>query len=251
MLVMDNVQAYYRKKQILFDISLTFDPGFIHVIIGPNGCGKSTLLSLLGLPVATYSGDITLHHHPLSTYSAMDKAFLLGVLPQITTPPYFNVETLLRYGRYPHSQLYGFREEDERIFQEVIHQLQLAPYLKRELHTLSGGERQWVYLGLLMIQDPEIMIFDEPLTFLDLPHQFAFLDQIKRCKAQGKTIIMVVHDLLHALSIADYMVIMEKGQIKCHNKVDEILQTSIIEDVFEITLTKHHEGYIIERKKLL
>ncbi|MDE5823971.1 MAG: ABC transporter ATP-binding protein [Lachnospiraceae bacterium] len=223
---------------ILYDISVVFQTGEITTVIGPNGCGKTTLLQCLNGSSKVTSGSIRLDDMDYLAMPLKERARRLSFLPQVRTIiPALPVRTLVEHGRFPHL---GFTrrksQKDIAIVEKAMNFAHVSPYAAQYADTLSGGIRQRAFFAMSLAQDCDYIVLDEPTTYLDLNGQREFMEMIIQLKKQGKTIILVLHDLGQALRISDTLVIMQDRKIAATATPKECLQQHIIEDVFDIRI---------------
>ncbi len=250
MLEYKNIKAYYGDKVVLDGLNLTFEKNKLHVIIGPNGSGKSTLCSLLGVAKAKYQGDIYLDKLLINSYQPQAKALKLSFLPQRLPKIDFSVKTLLKYGRYPYHNSFTTNQlSDEQLIADVVTKLELTPYLDTLVSNLSGGEMQRALLGLLMVQDSDLVVLDEPFTYLDINHQLRLASYLQDLVKQGKSVIVVMHDLLQALSFADEITLLDQGQLKFQGNSEALIQANVLAEVFKVKVIKLGNYYVYEGKQ--
>jgi len=243
-LVANQVGALIQGVAVLDGISATFERNRIYGIIGPNGVGKSTLLHILSGSDAPSSGSVALDGMPLTDIPGKPLARKLAVLQQGGLPPVgFTVREVVAMGRFPHQNWLGGEAEDpESIIAGAIDAMGLTELQSRKLHQLSGGERQRVALAKLMAQQPEILLLDEPTTYLDIGYQIELLDTVKAWqKRKELLVIAVLHDLNLASLYCDKLIALHKGRIAAEGAPEEVLQPAIIETLYgaKTTLVKH------------
>ena len=234
MLEFQNVCVSYGRTPILKDISVSFPAGAISTIMGPNGCGKTTLLQCLNGVSKVTAGSILLNGEEYLDLPVRERARRLSFLPQVRTViPALPVKTLVEHGRYPHL---GFsRRKSSRDVHLVEQAMKFTgTYDCRDMYvdTLSGGVRQRVFLAMVLAQDCDFIVLDEPTTFLDLESQRDFLNLLVTLKTRGKTILLVLHDLAQAVRISDCLIVMNDRKIAAAGTPLECLQQHVIEDVF-------------------
>lgn len=237
MLNVCGLTAGYGSKMILRDLSFQAEQGAITTLIGINGCGKTTLLkTLIGLlPLA--SGEILADEQPLSTLSGAKRAQKIAYLPQNRDVPAMTVEELVLQGRFPYlSYPRRYRKEDYDLTEKMLSQFDLLPFRDRMLSDLSGGMRQKAYLAMALVQSSPILLLDEPTSYLDIGHQFSLTDTLQMLRNQQKTILLVLHDLLLALSVSDRILLMDQGTILFSGSPDELLKTDLISRVFGVSI---------------
>lgn len=229
--------AFSGQNFILKDISFEVEQGEYLSIIGPNGAGKSTLLKcLLRLHDRGNSqGNIYIKGHPLSEYGQKELARVVGYVPQAGgwIPP-FTVRELLRLSRYPYADTAsGLNTRDLEAVDRALELTNLGPLASRSLKTLSGGERQKAYLAAALAQETEVMLLDEPASFLD-PRHVADLDHLLRelNRQHGLTMITVTHDLNHPARLGGRVLILQDGQRLFHGPVSG-LTSGVLEEAYQ------------------
>ncbi|MEZ4640308.1 MAG: ABC transporter ATP-binding protein [Caldilineaceae bacterium] len=228
------IHLAYDGKSIIESLDLRIPPGQITALVGPNGCGKSTLLRGLSRLLKPRNGSVYLDGKAIHTLSTKDVARQIGILPQSPTAPEgLTVHELVAQGRYPHQGwLQQWSAEDERIVRDALAITNMVDFANRPLDTLSGGQRQRAWIAMSLAQQTEILLLDEPTTFLDLAYQIEVLDLLHDLNAQGRTIVMVLHDLNQACRYADHLVAMRQGQIVAQGAPSLIVDDALIRDVF-------------------
>lgn len=234
MLEYRHVSVSCQRTPILEDISLSFPEGAITTLIGPNGCGKTTLLQCLNGVSRVTSGNIFLGGEDYLKFPAKERARRLSFLPQVRTIiPSLPVKTLVEHGRFPYL---GFARkksrEDAALVRKAMDFTHVTPYAEQSVDTLSGGTRQRVFFAMTLAQDCDIIVLDEPTTYLDLPGQKDFFNMLKILREQGKTIILTLHDLNHAIQVSDYLIVMNDRKIAAFGTPAECLGQHVIEKVF-------------------
>lgn len=236
----NNLIAGYSQTRILDDLTVSIPEGKITTIIGPNGCGKSTLLKTLGRILKKDSGDIFLQQQNMNTMSTRDIAQKLAILSQSPSGPgQLKVSELIAYGRYPHRKNLGkLTERDREKIQWAMDITQTAEFATREIAALSGGQRQRVWLAMALAQETDILLLDEPTTYLDMAHQLEVLEIVESLNRElGCTIVMVLHDLNHAARYSDTLIAMKDGQIQCYGTPHDIMTNDVLQRVFQIDAT--------------
>jgi len=236
MLEFKNVTVACQRNVILKNISLTVPTGEITCIIGPNGCGKTTLVQCLDGVSKVTEGKILLDHTDYLKLSYRERAKRIAFLPQVRQNiPTLPVKTLVEHGRFPYL---GFTRKKQQTDIDIINQVMdfthITPYANFYTDTLSGGMRQQVYFAMILAQTCNTIVLDEPTTYLDIQHQRAFYHDIQMLKLEGKTILLVLHDLSAAIQIADNIIVMENRKIAACGKPSILLKQHIIEKIFHV-----------------
>lgn len=225
----------YDGACVISELNLAIPAGQITVLVGANGCGKSTLLRGLARLLKPHSGTVYLDGKSIFKLSTKEVAKHLGILPQgPVAPEGLTVRELVAQGRYPHQGwLQQWSPEDERITNQALMTTDMIDMANRPLENLSGGQRQRAWIAMALAQDTQILLLDEPTTFLDLAHQMEVLDLLYDLnQSQGRTIIMVLHDLNQACRYADYLVAIAAGRIVASGKPDEVMTEEMIRQLF-------------------
>jgi len=235
-LALHDASLRYGVHQVLHPISLTIPQGAWLAIVGPNGCGKSSLLRLLSGAVRPSSGQALLHQSPLHQLRRKTIARQMAFLPQQPiTPETLTVRELVCRGRYPHQNLWRtWNQHDEQAVHAALDATQLHDLAEHSIHTLSGGQRQRAWLALILAQDTDILLLDEPTTFLDIRHQIDLLDCCARLHAAGRTLVLVLHDLNLAFRYADTVAMMRNGHIVCQGSPQQVVTETVLRDVFDL-----------------
>lgn len=243
-----NISVDYGKKSVLKNLNLEFKKGSITTILGANGSGKSTLLKTVPGVVTKRSGDVILEDKSLRDYSRKEIAKKIGYLPQINyTPEDIDVRTLVSYGRFPHRKHFGsLSDYDMKVVDETLSQCGLSSFSGRLFHTLSGGERKLVWIAAILARKPEILILDEPITYLDIGHQVEILELIRKIgKKEGLTVLMVLHDINLSARYSDLLAVIKNGAVISTDVPEKILTGKMMEDVYgvgaEIVFDKMHK----------
>lgn len=227
----------YDQAIIIEELDLAIPTGKITALVGPNGCGKSTLLKGLGRLIKPRSGVVYLDGQSIAQQSTKAIARQLGLLPQSPVAPEgLTVRELAAQGRYPYqSWLQQWSKADERAVEEALAITEMTELGNRSLDTLSGGQRQRAWIAMTLAQDTDILLLDEPTTFLDLAHQIEVLDLLYELnQTQGRTIVMVLHDLNHACRYADYLIAMRDSCIYAQGTPTEVMTERMVRNVFGI-----------------
>ena len=232
-----NLNISYGNLDIVKDLNLDIPKGKITTIIGSNGCGKSTILKTIARIIQAKSGDIFVNNINIKEQSPKDLAKVMAVLPQSPQAPSgLTVEELIAYGRFPHQKGFGkMKKEDEDIVTWALKSTGIEEFRERPMEALSGGQRQRAWIAMALAQQTEILILDEPTTYLDLAHQLEILKLLEELnRKQGTTIVMVIHELNNAARFADHMIGVKKGQVVCQGTAHEVMTKENLKELFNI-----------------
>lgn len=240
MLEIRNLSSGYSGKTVLQELSVSFPAGSITAIIGPNGCGKSTLLrAITGILPA--GGEILLDSQPLTRLSQKEKAARIAFLPQNRPIPEITAGKLVLHGRFPYlGYPRRYRPEDKAAASEALACLGITHLEHRFVPTLSGGERQKVYIAMLLAQQTPVVLMDEPTTYLDISHKFEVMEIARQLADRGKTVALVLHDLDLAMQYADRIVLMQNGRIVSCGTPEDLYSGGLLEEVFGICMEQIH-----------
>ena len=231
-----NISVSINEKEIVHGISLDIPEGKVTAIIGPNGCGKSTTLKALSR-ILPYKGSVTFKGQEMSTLSQREFAKCLAILTQSPQAPSdLTVNDLVEMGRFPHRGFLGRAGKDDKEHVEwALEQTGVKEMRYRLLNTLSGGERQRAWIAMALAQRPKVLLLDEPTTYLDICHQLEIMQLITRLNQElGLTVVMVVHDLNHAIMYADHVVVVKAGKLVISGAPREIITADLLADVFKV-----------------
>lgn len=234
-LVAHDLTIGYKDRTILTDVNLAFPKGKITAIIGANACGKSTLLRSLSRLQKPLTGSVTLNSNPLHKIAPKTLARQLGLLPQSPIAPEgIIVSDLVGRGRNPHLGLFSrWSEKDDQAVYEAMQATNTLELSERYLEELSGGQKQRVWIAMALAQQTDILLLDEPTTFLDVKNQVEVLDLlVEQNQKKATTIIMVLHDLNLATRYADHLVAVANGGIYATGTPHEVINTKTVRDVF-------------------
>ncbi len=232
-----NLQVAVNGKKILHDISVKFPAGRRTAIIGPNGAGKSTLLKAIAALNRDIEGQILLDGRDIASFGRRELARQMAILPQGTMAPAdVTVENLVEYGRFPYRSFFTQdREADQRAVKWAMDVARIADFAPRRVQDLSGGERQRVFLAMVLAQQPEILLLDEPTTYLDIANQLQVMEIVAGLHREKQlTVIMVLHDMNHALQYADELVILQDGRVRAQGEPRRILTAECLQEVFGV-----------------
>lgn len=228
----------YESRLIAENLTVDIPAGKVTVIVGPNACGKSTLLRALSRLLVPVSGQVLLHGKDIRSYAPKAVARQLGLLPQSAVAPSgICVADLVARGRFPHqTMLQQWSVEDEAAVSKAMAAAHVEMLAERAVDELSGGQRQRVWLAMVLAQDTPIMLLDEPTTYLDIAHQIEVLDLCQRLnRTEGRTLVMVLHDLNQAARYADHIIAMKAGRIVASGHPHEVVTPAVVEEVFGLS----------------
>lgn len=233
----EHVNIGINNKTIVKDLSLDIPEGKVTAIIGPNGCGKSTTLKAISR-IMPYSGKITFKGRDIKSFSHREFARCLAILTQSPQAPAdLTVSDLVEMGRFPHRGFLGrgSSSEDSKHVEWALEQTNMSGMRHRLLSTLSGGERQRAWIAMALAQRPEVLFLDEPTTYLDICHQLEIMQLLARLnKELGLTVVMVVHELNHAIQYADFVAVIKAGSMVISGVPKEVITGKLLADVFGV-----------------
>ncbi len=233
----DRISVAYGDRSIIRDLSIKIPDGKITTIIGPNGCGKSTLLKTMGRIHKQKRGIVYLNGKDIHSLSTKEVAEKMAILPQTPKAPEgLRVRELVSYGRFPHQRgLSKETDKDRDIINWALEVTKLKEFSDRVVDNLSGGQRQRVWIAMALAQQTDLILLDEPTTYLDLTYQLEVLELLyKLNREEGSTIVMVLHDLNLASRFADYMVAIRDGEIIHSGSPEEVMNKDILKETFSI-----------------
>jgi iron complex transport system ATP-binding protein len=217
--------------------SLRVPPGAVTALVGPNGSGKSTLLKGLADQIGLDAGTVLLDGADVQALGTRELARRLGMLSQENTSPgSLTVEKLVGHGRYPHRGFFErLSEADREAIDRAIELAGIEHLRDREVGSLSGGQKQLVWLAMVLAQETDVLLLDEPTTFLDLHHQLEVMDIVERLRDESEvTVVLVLHDVDQAARYADYVVALKDGAIYARGPPEAVVTEDMLADVFEI-----------------
>ncbi|AOA58103.1 iron ABC transporter ATP-binding protein [Acinetobacter larvae] len=228
----------YDRQSVLQDINITFAAHALTALIGPNGAGKSTLLMQLAGLQQPSQGQILLNQQDIRQIKLADYAKQVATLRQF---PGFHlklqVQELVAFGRFPYSKGH-LNAQDHQIIAESLQFLGLSALAEKTLDQLSGGQRQMAFLALVIAQQTPVLLLDEPLNNLDMKHAVQLMRALRRlCDEQGRTVILVIHDINFAASYADYILALKDGRIHFSGTVEETVTEQKLSDLYDLTFS--------------
>ena len=231
----DRVTVGYGAAPVVHDLTLDVPDGRVTTIVGPNGCGKSTLLRTLARLLRPTSGEVVLDGRPIRSIGTREIATRLALLPQSPVAPEgLLVRDLVGRGRHPHQRWFSqWSPADEEVVESALAMTDTGALRDRPLDQLSGGQRQRAWIAMTLAQDTDLMLLDEPTTYLDLAHQVEVLDLVTRLnRERGRTVALVLHDLNLAARHSDVIVVMKDGRIVTQGSPTEVFTAPLLAEVF-------------------
>ena len=225
----------YGDRQIVSGLSVEIPTGKVSVIIGANGCGKSTLLRGLARLLSPTSGSVLLDGRNIQAWQSKEVAKVMGLLPQAPIAPEgITVADLVGRGRYPHQGWFRqWSDADDRAVAEALAVTDTLDLAGRPIEEMSGGQRQRVWIAMALAQETDLLLLDEPTTYLDLTHQVEVLDLLTDLnRRRGTTIVIVMHDLNLACRYADHLIAMRAGEISGQGSPSEVITPDTMQEVF-------------------
>lgn len=237
MITLTEVLKTYSSEVAIGPVDLQIAEGGITALVGPNGAGKSTLLTMIGRLLGMDRGAIEIAGYDVATTKSKDLARIVSILRQenhfITR---LTVRQLVGFGRFPYSKG-RLNTTDEAAISQAIDFMKLGDLENRYLDQLSGGQRQRAYVAMVLAQDTDYVLLDEPLNNLDVSHSHAMLQTLRRAADElGKTIVIVVHDINYASCWADQIVAMKDGKVHAIGTPDQIVQRDLLREVFDLDI---------------
>ncbi|WP_078544133.1 ABC transporter ATP-binding protein [Litchfieldia alkalitelluris] len=232
-----DLKLSYGDSLIIDELNLHIPKGEITVFIGGNGCGKSTLLRSMARLLKPQQGSVLLEGHSISRLATKEVAKKLAILPQgPIAPEGLTVLQLVKQGRYPYqSWLKQWTEEDERVVNNALQSTRMEELADKPVDSLSGGQRQRAWIAMTLAQQTEIILLDEPTTYLDMTHQIEILDLLFELNEKEKrTIIMVLHDLNLACRYAHHIVAIKDKKIFAEGKPEHVINCDLVKNVFDM-----------------
>lgn len=237
-LAAENISVGYGDRIIIDGLDLEIHTGVITTVIGPNGCGKSTLLRTLGRLLSPREGRVTLDGKAIAGMKTREVARTLGMLPQSPIAPEgLTVADLVARGRHPHqSWIRQWSRDDESEVARALALTGIEDLAERPVDQLSGGQRQRAWISMALAQGTDVLLLDEPTTYLDLAHSIEVLDLVDRMhEDMGRTVVMVLHDLNLAIRYSDRLVVMHEGAVVASGTPSEIISEKLLLDVFGLS----------------
>ena len=226
----------YGDRTVVPALDLPLPRGAVTAIVGPNGCGKSTLLAALARLHAPREGAVLLDGRALAGVRPREAARRIGLLPQdAEAPDGLTVRDLVRYGRHPHQGLLRqWSPQDAAAVDDALRAADLLDLAERPLETLSGGQRQRAWIAMVVAQQTGVVLLDEPTSALDLGHQLEVLELAGDLAAQGRTVVLVLHDLAVACRHADHLVALKDGRLVAAGPPAEVVSAELVRELYGV-----------------
>ena len=251
MIKLENVSFFYQKgRDFIKDLSLEFEAGKITTVLGPNGSGKSTLLHMISTYLKPKSGKIYLNDMDLRKLKQKEIAkYISCVYQEHESPDDITVRDLVSFGR----NIYTDKVENEKMIDFALEATGISEIQHKKVNNLSGGQRQRAFIAMSLAQNTDVLLLDEPTTYLDIYHQIEILEVVKSLNQKyGITIIMVLHDLNQAVNYSHNLVIMKDGKIVKMGSASRVIDEKTINDVYRVSGYIHREEndqiYFIPKK---
>jgi len=237
MVEVKNVSKQYNGKSVLENVSLSIEKGKITSFIGPNGAGKSTLLSIISRLIKGDSGDVLIDGQSVFTTKSNVLAKKISILKQSNHINIrLTVKELVGFGRFPYSQG-RLTKADEAAVAEAISYMELDEIQHKYLDQLSGGQKQRAYIAMVIAQDTEYILLDEPLNNLDMKHSVQIMKVLRRLVNElGKTVVIVIHDINFASVYSDNIVALKNGKLVNDGPADSIINQAVLKDIYEMDM---------------
>ena len=232
-----NVFKSYNKKPVIEDVSLTIPKGKITSFIGPNGAGKSTLISMISRLIAKDAGLITIDGEDITEQNDRELARKISILKQSNTMNVkLTVRELISFGRFPYSQGRLTKMDWEKV-DEAIDYMELNDIQHKYLDELSGGQRQRAFIAMVLAQDTEYILLDEPLNNLDMRHSVQIMKTLRRFVDElGKTVIIVIHDINFASCYSDEIVALKDGKIVKQGPTCDVIDKCVLKEIYDMDI---------------
>lgn len=241
MVEVKQITKQYAKKNVVDKVTLNIAKGQITSFIGPNGAGKSTLLSMVSRLIGKDAGEIFIDAKEISEWNSSELAKKLSILKQSNHINIrLTVRELVSFGRFPYSQ--GKLTKEDWVFvDEAIEYMDLKEMQEKFLDELSGGQRQRAYIAMVLAQNTEYILLDEPLNNLDMKHSVQIMKVLRRLVAElGKTIVLVLHDINFASCYSDYIVALKDGQVIKEGPTEDIIQSPVLKEIYDMDIQIEH-----------
>lgn len=225
----------YDEKTVVNDVSFSLPKGKVTSLIGPNGAGKSTVMSIISRLIAADNGSVVIEKKDINKWNSKELSKHLAILTQTNNIQMkLTVEELVAFGRFPHS---GGRlnSKDKEMIDKAIDYMELETFRERFIDELSGGQRQRAYIAMVIAQDTEYVLLDEPTNNLDIYHASNLMKIVRRlCDELGKTVILVLHEINYAAFYSDYICAFKDGRVAKFGTVDEVMTKEVLSEIYNV-----------------
>ncbi|MGE7906018.1 ABC transporter ATP-binding protein [Peribacillus sp. NPDC094092] len=237
MVEVKNLFKKYNSKTVVEDVSIEIVQGKITSFIGPNGAGKSTVLSMISRLITRDSGEVLIDGQDMGKFKSNELAKKIAILKQAN---HINIRLTIRelvaFGRFPYSQG-KLTKEDWKYVDEAIEYMELADMQDKFLDQLSGGQQQRAFIAMVIAQDTEYVLLDEPLNNLDMKHSVQIMKVLRRLADElGKTVIIVIHDINFASCYSDYIVALKDGKVVHNGPTEQVINSNVLKEIYDMDI---------------
>lgn len=237
MVEVKNLFKKYNNKTVVEDVSIEIMKGKITSFIGPNGAGKSTVLSMISRLITRDSGEVLIEGKDMGKFNSNELAKKIAILKQAN---HINIRLTIRelvaFGRFPYSQG-KLTKEDWKYVDEAIEYMELADMQDKFLDQLSGGQQQRAFIAMVIAQNTEYVLLDEPLNNLDMKHSVQIMKVLRRLADElGKTVIIVIHDINFASSYSDYIVALKDGKVVHNGPTEQVINSNVLKEIYDMDI---------------
>lgn len=243
MVIVKNLSKKYGDKYVVQDVSVKIKKGTITSFIGPNGAGKSTLLSMVSRLIDRDSGEVIIDNREISTVKSNELAKKISILKQSN---FINLRLTVRelvfFGRFPYSQG-RLTKEDWEVVDKAIQYMELEDIQHKYIEQLSGGQKQRAFIAMVIAQDTDYILLDEPLNNLDMKHSVQIMKVLRRLVDEmGKTVVIVIHDINFAACYSDYIVALKDGKVVKEGLTTEVITPEVLKEIYDMDFTVREEN---------
>ncbi|OPH48644.1 iron ABC transporter ATP-binding protein [Paenibacillus ferrarius] len=240
MIEVRHVSKSYGNNPVVDDVSIRIGKGKVTSFIGPNGAGKSTLISMISRLLSIDSGEILIDGEDVTKAKSQELAKKIAILKQSNhIQVRLTVRDLVSFGRFPYSQG-KLTKEDWQFVDEAIRYMELEDMQHKYLDQLSGGQNQRAYIAMVIAQNTEYILLDEPLNNLDMKHSVQIMKVLRRLADElGKTIVIVIHDINFASCYSDYIVAFKQGKVVKEGPTDEMIDSAVLHEIYDMDIAIH------------